>query len=80
LLHSYQVVQQRQCQMKEFLIVLLMSQVMGSVCFMPFNISLLGQFLCTNNYVKQLLLVIKPNFDTLIVHSVQPDIQAYLIT
>uniref|UniRef100_A0A1X7VSK2 Uncharacterized protein n=1 Tax=Amphimedon queenslandica TaxID=400682 RepID=A0A1X7VSK2_AMPQE len=40
--------------MKEFLIVLLMSLMMGTVYFMPFHISLLGQFLSITNYVKQL--------------------------
>uniref|UniRef100_A0A1X7UPG2 ATP-dependent DNA helicase n=1 Tax=Amphimedon queenslandica TaxID=400682 RepID=A0A1X7UPG2_AMPQE len=44
LLQSYLVVQQHHCQMKEFLIVLLMFLVMGTVYFMPFHISLLGQF------------------------------------
>uniref|UniRef100_A0A1X7T3G8 Uncharacterized protein n=1 Tax=Amphimedon queenslandica TaxID=400682 RepID=A0A1X7T3G8_AMPQE len=55
LLESYLVVQQHHCQMKEFLIVLLMSLVMGTVYFMPFHISLLGQFLSITKYVKQLL-------------------------
>uniref|UniRef100_A0A1X7UPU8 Uncharacterized protein n=1 Tax=Amphimedon queenslandica TaxID=400682 RepID=A0A1X7UPU8_AMPQE len=54
LLESYLVAQQHQCQTKEFLIVLLMSLVMGTVYFIPFHISLLGQFLSITNYVKQL--------------------------
>uniref|UniRef100_A0A1X7TK61 Uncharacterized protein n=1 Tax=Amphimedon queenslandica TaxID=400682 RepID=A0A1X7TK61_AMPQE len=37
LLLSYLVVQQHHCQMKEFLIVLLMSLVMGTVYYMPFQ-------------------------------------------
>uniref|UniRef100_A0A1X7TYQ8 Uncharacterized protein n=1 Tax=Amphimedon queenslandica TaxID=400682 RepID=A0A1X7TYQ8_AMPQE len=57
LLESYLVVQQHHCQMKEFLIVLLMSLMMGTVYFMPFYISLLGQFLSITNYVKQLLVI-----------------------
>uniref|UniRef100_A0A1X7VBS0 Uncharacterized protein n=1 Tax=Amphimedon queenslandica TaxID=400682 RepID=A0A1X7VBS0_AMPQE len=57
LLESYLVVQLHYCQMKEFLIVLLMSLVMGTVYFMPFHISLLGQFLSITNYIKQLLVI-----------------------
>uniref|UniRef100_A0A1X7UVE8 Uncharacterized protein n=1 Tax=Amphimedon queenslandica TaxID=400682 RepID=A0A1X7UVE8_AMPQE len=53
LLESYLVVQQHHCQMKEFLIVLLMSLVMGTVYFIPFHMSLLGQFLSITNYIKQ---------------------------
>uniref|UniRef100_A0A1X7V7U3 Uncharacterized protein n=1 Tax=Amphimedon queenslandica TaxID=400682 RepID=A0A1X7V7U3_AMPQE len=37
LLESYLVVQQHHCQMKEFLTVLLMSLVMGTVYFMYFQ-------------------------------------------
>uniref|UniRef100_A0A1X7VDZ6 Uncharacterized protein n=1 Tax=Amphimedon queenslandica TaxID=400682 RepID=A0A1X7VDZ6_AMPQE len=44
LLEPYLVVQQHHCQMKEFLIVLLMSLVMGTVYLMPFYISLLGHY------------------------------------
>uniref|UniRef100_A0A1X7UZ23 Uncharacterized protein n=1 Tax=Amphimedon queenslandica TaxID=400682 RepID=A0A1X7UZ23_AMPQE len=43
---------QHHCQMKEFLIVLLMSLVIGTVYFMPFHISLLGHFFSNTNYVK----------------------------
>uniref|UniRef100_A0A1X7SH86 Uncharacterized protein n=1 Tax=Amphimedon queenslandica TaxID=400682 RepID=A0A1X7SH86_AMPQE len=53
LLEFYLVVQQHHCQMKEFLIVLVMSLVMGTVYFMPFHISLLGPFLSIMNYVEQ---------------------------
>uniref|UniRef100_A0A1X7V8M6 Uncharacterized protein n=1 Tax=Amphimedon queenslandica TaxID=400682 RepID=A0A1X7V8M6_AMPQE len=61
LLESYLVVQQHHCQMKEFLIVLLMSLVMGTVYFMPFHISLLGPFLSIMNYVKAIVSNM-PNF------------------
>uniref|UniRef100_A0A1X7VKY0 Uncharacterized protein n=1 Tax=Amphimedon queenslandica TaxID=400682 RepID=A0A1X7VKY0_AMPQE len=56
LLESYLAVQQHHCQMKEFLIVLLMSLVMRTVYFMPFHISLLHPFLSIMNYVEQLYL------------------------
>uniref|UniRef100_A0A1X7VSM9 OTU domain-containing protein n=1 Tax=Amphimedon queenslandica TaxID=400682 RepID=A0A1X7VSM9_AMPQE len=62
LLESYLVVQQHHCQMKEFLIVLLMSLVMGTVYFMPFHISLLGPFLSIMNFIEQLLNNM-PNFE-----------------
>uniref|UniRef100_A0A1X7SU48 Uncharacterized protein n=1 Tax=Amphimedon queenslandica TaxID=400682 RepID=A0A1X7SU48_AMPQE len=52
LLEFYLIVQQHLCQMKEFLIVLLMSLAM-ELFFMSFHISLLGQFLSITNYVKQ---------------------------
>uniref|UniRef100_A0A1X7UMP6 Uncharacterized protein n=1 Tax=Amphimedon queenslandica TaxID=400682 RepID=A0A1X7UMP6_AMPQE len=57
LLEFYLIVQQHHCQMKEFLIVFLMSLVMETVYFMPFHISLLGQFFSITNYVKQLLAI-----------------------
>uniref|UniRef100_A0A1X7U4M2 Uncharacterized protein n=1 Tax=Amphimedon queenslandica TaxID=400682 RepID=A0A1X7U4M2_AMPQE len=57
LLESYLVVQQHHCQMKEFLIVLLMSLVIGTVYFMPFHISLLCPFHSITIYVKQLLVI-----------------------
>uniref|UniRef100_A0A1X7T8D8 Uncharacterized protein n=1 Tax=Amphimedon queenslandica TaxID=400682 RepID=A0A1X7T8D8_AMPQE len=53
LLESYLVVQQHHCQVKVFLIVLLMSMVMGTVYFIPLHISSLGQFHSITNYVKQ---------------------------
>uniref|UniRef100_A0A1X7UZP5 Uncharacterized protein n=1 Tax=Amphimedon queenslandica TaxID=400682 RepID=A0A1X7UZP5_AMPQE len=53
--------------MKEFLIVLLMSLVMGTVYFMPFHISLLGQFLSNTNYIKQLLVICQTLKNCLIV-------------
>uniref|UniRef100_A0A1X7UKG6 Uncharacterized protein n=1 Tax=Amphimedon queenslandica TaxID=400682 RepID=A0A1X7UKG6_AMPQE len=53
LLESYLAVQQHHCPMKEFLIVFLMSLVMGTVYLMPFHISLLGPFLSIMNYVQQ---------------------------
>uniref|UniRef100_A0A1X7TRB6 Uncharacterized protein n=1 Tax=Amphimedon queenslandica TaxID=400682 RepID=A0A1X7TRB6_AMPQE len=68
LLESYLVAQQHHCQMKEFLIVLLMSLVMGTVYFIPFHISLLGQFLSITNYVKQLLVICQTLKNCLIVH------------
>uniref|UniRef100_A0A1X7UQ74 Uncharacterized protein n=1 Tax=Amphimedon queenslandica TaxID=400682 RepID=A0A1X7UQ74_AMPQE len=81
LLESYLAVQQHHCQMKEFLIVLLMSLVMVTVYFMPFHISLLGPFFSVMRYVEQLFVIcqtLKKN--CLIVHKVQPDIQAYMNT
>uniref|UniRef100_A0A1X7SRA4 Uncharacterized protein n=1 Tax=Amphimedon queenslandica TaxID=400682 RepID=A0A1X7SRA4_AMPQE len=57
LLEYYLVVKQHHCQMKEFLIVLLMFLVMGTVYFMPFHISLLGPFLSITIHVKPLLVI-----------------------
>uniref|UniRef100_A0A1X7USY4 Uncharacterized protein n=1 Tax=Amphimedon queenslandica TaxID=400682 RepID=A0A1X7USY4_AMPQE len=70
LLESYLVVEQHHCQMKEFLIVLLMSQVMGTVYFMPFHILLLGPCLSITNYVKQLLVICQTLKNCLIVQQV----------
>uniref|UniRef100_A0A1X7UQ79 Uncharacterized protein n=1 Tax=Amphimedon queenslandica TaxID=400682 RepID=A0A1X7UQ79_AMPQE len=64
LLKSDLAVQQHHCQITEFLIVLLMSLVMGTVYFMPFHISLLGQFLSNTNYVKAIVSNM-PNFEEL---------------
>uniref|UniRef100_A0A1X7UB43 Uncharacterized protein n=1 Tax=Amphimedon queenslandica TaxID=400682 RepID=A0A1X7UB43_AMPQE len=57
LLESHLAVQQHHCQMKRFLIVLLMSLVMGTVYCMPFHISLLGPFLSIMNCIEQLLVI-----------------------
>uniref|UniRef100_A0A1X7TYE9 Uncharacterized protein n=1 Tax=Amphimedon queenslandica TaxID=400682 RepID=A0A1X7TYE9_AMPQE len=42
--------------------------VMGTVYFMPFHISLLGQFLSIANYIKQLLVICQTLKNCLIVH------------
>uniref|UniRef100_A0A1X7TZQ1 Uncharacterized protein n=1 Tax=Amphimedon queenslandica TaxID=400682 RepID=A0A1X7TZQ1_AMPQE len=68
LLESYLVVKQHNCQMKELLIVLLMSLVMATVYFMAFHISLLGQFLSIKNYVMQLLVICQTLKNCLIVY------------
>uniref|UniRef100_A0A1X7T6H4 Uncharacterized protein n=1 Tax=Amphimedon queenslandica TaxID=400682 RepID=A0A1X7T6H4_AMPQE len=68
LLESYLVAQQHHCQMKEFLKVLLMSLVMGTVYFMPFHISLLCQLLSITNYAKQLFVICQTLKNCLIIH------------
>uniref|UniRef100_A0A1X7V630 Uncharacterized protein n=1 Tax=Amphimedon queenslandica TaxID=400682 RepID=A0A1X7V630_AMPQE len=52
----------------------------GTVYFMPFHMSLLSQLLSITNYVKQLLVICQTLKHCLVVHYMQPDIQAYLIT
>uniref|UniRef100_A0A1X7UXT1 Uncharacterized protein n=1 Tax=Amphimedon queenslandica TaxID=400682 RepID=A0A1X7UXT1_AMPQE len=54
--------------MKEFIIVLLMSLVMGTVYLMAFDILLLGPFFNITNYVKQLLVISQTLKNCLIVH------------
>uniref|UniRef100_A0A1X7U1J9 Uncharacterized protein n=1 Tax=Amphimedon queenslandica TaxID=400682 RepID=A0A1X7U1J9_AMPQE len=54
---EFYLVQQYHCEMKEFVIVLLISLVKGTVYFMLCHISLLGQFLSITNHVKQLSVI-----------------------
>uniref|UniRef100_A0A1X7TNW9 Uncharacterized protein n=1 Tax=Amphimedon queenslandica TaxID=400682 RepID=A0A1X7TNW9_AMPQE len=64
LLESYLAVQQYHCQIKEFLIVLLMSLVMGTVYFMPFHISFTGSI--SQHYDLRTAIVSNmPNFEEL---------------
>uniref|UniRef100_A0A1X7TT35 Uncharacterized protein n=1 Tax=Amphimedon queenslandica TaxID=400682 RepID=A0A1X7TT35_AMPQE len=77
LLKSDLAVQQHHCQMKEFVIVLVMSLVMATVYFMPFHISLLGQFLSNTNYVKAIVSNM-PNFEEELFNSIT--IYSYSLT